>query len=500
MLKIAIHFWMFMLFLNCDLNGKKTILLEGEDDLITNLDPARSEEASESKIISCIYESLVQLGSDYHTLQPEVAEEWEISDDLQTFRFRLKSGIRFHDGSPLNADAVIYSFQRQFALNSSSPLFNMIDHFQQHDSLNIAIHLKYPYSQFLYSLASPSGLKIISKSALGKYGDEIATHPVGSGPYLVKEFKQNQKIRLEAYPDFRSQSGQLKEVIIKRYRDYFSMEVDFREQKLDLIYAVPGFSIDRLKWQGMIEYQVLPPLNVIFLGFNCRQPPFSDPKVRKAILKAINIDEMVNIIYRGKSLKAKSPVPPRLFDAGDIQQAEFNLKEAKDLLSEAGYPNGFSAKFFFMDRTRPRRTLIEAIEFYLQPLNIKLEMIPFYSWSELNAACRSDSAQLIWNSWQTDVAGDPENFLYSLFYSSSQFNFFQYRHPDVDHWLELSHLEPEPEKRQILYRKIVQQIVQDVPAVFVFHVIPVFAYNRQKIKELPLNPYGMLLYHQIVLN
>lgn len=500
MLKITINFCLFLLFLNCDFNTRKTILFEGEDEIVNNLDPARSEEASESKIISCIYESLMQLGADYHTLQPEVAEEWEISRDLQAFRFQLKSGIRFHDGSPLNAEAVIHAFQRQITLNSSSPLFNMIDHIELLDSLNLEIHLKFPYAQFLYTLASPSGLKIISKNALAKYEDDIAIHPMGSGPFLVKEFLKNQKLHLAANPYYRSRSGQVDEVIIKCYSDYFSLEKDFRKQRLDLIYAVPGFSIDRLKWQGMVEYQVLPPLNVIFLGFNCRKAPFSDPRVRTAVLKAININELVNIIYRGKSLMAKSPVPPRLFGADNIQQAEFNLQEAKDLLSEAGYPDGFSAKFFYMARTRPRRTLIEAIEFYLQQLNINLEMIPFYSWSELNAACRSDSAQLIWNSWQADVAGDPENFLYSLFYSSSQFNFFQYRNPEVDRWLELSRLEPEWEKRQILYEKIIRQIVQDTPAVFIFHVIPVFAYNRQKIKELPLNPYGMVQYHQIVLN
>ena len=500
MLKFTIYLCVLLLFLNCDFNTGKAILFEGEDDIISNLDPATSEEVSESQIISCIYESLIQLGVDYHTLQPEVAEEWEISGDLRKFRFRLKSGIRFHDGSPLNADAVDHSFQRQITLNSSSPLFNMIEHIEVLDSLNLEIQLKYPYAQFLYTLASPFGLKIISKSALEKYGNEIATHPVGSGPFMVKEFLTNQRLHLTANPHYRSSSGQAKEVVIKCYNDYFSLEKDFREQKLDLIYAVPGFSIDRLKWQGRIEYQILPPLNVIFLGFNCRQPPFSDPRVRTAVLKAININELVNIVYRGKSLQAKSPVPPRLFDTGTIQQAAFNLQEAKELLGEAGYPDGFSAKFFYLDRLRPRRTLIEAIEFNLQQLNINLEMIPFYSWSELNEACRSDSAQLIWNSWQADVAGDPENFLYSLFYSSSQFNFFQYRNPDVDHWLELSRLEPHPEKRQILYRKIVQQIVEDTPAVFVFHVIPVFAYNRQKIKELPLNPYGMVRYNQIVLN
>jgi len=499
MIYLTISLCILFLFLGCDFIEKK-VVVEGLDDLVQSLDPAKNLEASESRIFSCIYESLLEIGSDYSTLEPGLAEEWEISRDLRTFRFHLRRSILFHDGSPLTAEAVVYSFRRQIELNSSSPLFNMIAAVRAVDSMAIEIELRYPYAQFLYTLTSTIGLKAVSQKALQKYGDDIAFQAVGSGPFMVKEFFKNEEIHLTANPDYRSPSSGVDEVIIKCYEDYFKLEEDLRQQKLDLVYAVPGFSIDRLKWQGKIDYQVLPSFNVIFLGFNCQQKPFSDKNVRQAVLEAIDVPDLVNNIYRGKSLPAEGPIPPILFNNRNIRQSEFNLQQAKKLLTEAGYPNGFSVKFFYLDRLRPRRTLLEAIEVGLQKLNIKLEMIPFYSWTDLNAACRSDSAQLVWNSWEADVLGDPENFLYSLFYSSSPFNFLHYKNFEVDHWLDQTRLEPEWEKRQILYEKIIRQIVQDTPAVFIFHVIPVFAYNRQKIKELPLNPYGMVQYHQIVLN
>jgi len=110
--------------------------------------------------------------------------------------------------------------------------------------------------------------------------------------------------------------------------------------------------------------------------------------------------------------------------------------------------------------------------------------IYFETYDQLNQACRSDSAQLFFNGWQADVLGDPENFLYSLFYSSSEYNFFHYNNPQVDCWLDSARIEPVWEKRQVLYQKIVEQVVQDTPAVFLYHVIPVYAYNKNRIKSL----------------
>ena len=499
---IRFLFYLFLIFAlgGCDIFNKRIIIFEGTIDLIETLDPAKVNETGEPQLISTIYESLFVLEGDYVTLQSRLLEDWTVSEDLKRYRLRLKPGIRFQDGSPLHAEAVTHCFQRQIALNPESPLFRMIDEIRALDNQTLEIHLKYPYAQFLYTLTAPLGLKVISKNALEKYGEEIGIHPVGSGPFQVKEFIKNKNIRLVVNPYYQNQSRSVQEIHIKFYSDYFEMEQDFLYQKLDVIYAVPGFSIDRLKWQGKVDYKILPPLNVLFLGFNCQQKPFSDRRVRQAVLKAIDIPELVNIISRGKALPAEGPVPPVLFPNKNIRQSGFDLTEAKKLLREAGYPNGFSVKFFYLDRLRPRGTLLEALKVYLQKLQIELEMVPFYSWADFNAACRSDSAQLFWNSWESDVLGDSENFLYSLFNSASSFNFFHYKNSQVDIWLEYAQREPDREKRQTFYEKIIQQVLEDTPAVFVFHVIPVVAFNRQKISELPLNPYGIVKYNQIVVN
>ncbi|MCK5453870.1 MAG: hypothetical protein KAJ16_05885, partial [Calditrichia bacterium] len=147
-----------------------------------------------------------------------------------------------------------------------------------------------------------------------------------------------------------------------------------------------------------------------------------------------------------------------------------------------------------------RNTIIEAIRNDLQKIKIQIVIKTFDTFEQLNQACRSDSAQLFLNSWQADVLGDPENFLYSLFYSTSDYNFFHYNNQRVDSWLDTARIEPDWEKRQLLYQKIVGQILEDVPAVFLYHVIPVYAYNQRKIKSLSVSPYSIINYHRVVLH
>ena len=117
-----------------------------------------------------------------------------------------------------------------------------------------------------------------------------------------------------------------------------------------------------------------------------------------------------------------------------------------------------------------------------------------------NQACKSDSAQMFISGWRSEVLGDAENFLYSLFHSGSKHNILHYENNKIDERLEDARREPSNQERQKLYREIMKTILNDTPAVFLYHVKPHFAYNREKIKSLPVNPYGIIQYHRVVLN
>ena len=281
--------------------------------------------------------------------------------------------------------------------------------------------------------------------------------------------------------------------------DYSHFEDLIKEGNCDIYYSVPGFYIDRLKWLGKVEYATVKAFSLVFLGFNNEDPLLKRKIVRQAILSCIDHSRLVQYILRGNSIIAEEPLPPVFSNPIEQSQQEYSLEYARELMKNAGLSGGLTLRFYDIERFRSRNTIIEAIRNDLQKIKIQIVIKTFDTFEQLNQACRSDSAQLFLNSWQADVLGDPENFLYSLFYSTSDYNFFHYNNQRVDSWLDTARIEPDWEKRQLLYQKIVGQILEDIPAVFLYHVIPVYAYNQRKIKSLSVSPYGIINYHRVVL-
>ena len=477
----SISIIIFGFVLNCEFIEKNR-LVEYVGAIPDGLDPAVNAGIYDSRIYSNIYESLLDLGEDGFTLHPGLAADWSVDKNLKRYVFNLESGRYFHDGSPVNAEALANSFRRQIQKNSSSPLFNMIASIEFSDSLTLIFNLKYDYAQFIYTLTSPIGLKAISKTALEKYRDDIKKHPVGTGPFKLKEWKAGQEIildRFSEYPDFH---GNVDEVVYKMSDNYSNIEKSFKNGDVDILYSVPGFYIDRLKWLGMIDYKIINPFAVIFFGFNNLDDTLKNQIVRRAILSCIDRLRLVHYILRGNSIIAKGPIPPVFSLSIEQSQPEFDLPLAQKLMKETGIRDTVILKLYYIDRFRARNTILEFLKNELEKVHLSLELIAFDSYEELNNACRSDTSQLFLTGWQADVLGDPENFLYSLFYSTSDYNFFHYNNQQVDSWLDTARIESDWKRRQILYQKIMRQILEDTPAIFLYHVIPVYAYNRHKIK------------------
>ena len=362
-MKILCHFiFCSCVFLSCDLFDGKNRLVEYVESLPGNLDPAHSDDVYSANIYSNIYESLVRLDADGFTIQPALARKWRVENDLTCYVFNLEPGRFFHDGSHVNADAVVNSFLRQIRLNKSAPLFNIIQNVETLDSLQVAITLRHPYTQFLYSLTSPVGLKVISKQALDKYGDDIKRNPQGSGPFYLSEWKRDSHITLKKFPHYPKFTGDVETLIFKQYIDYSELVNNFSWDEIDVFYSVPGFYIDRLKWLGMIEYKIVAPSNVVFLGFNCSAEPLNNIAVRKKIWSSIDLTKLVNHILRGNSVVAQGPLPSVFAYAKD-QSIKDSSDSAREDLRTTGLPKeNLNLKLYFVSRFMTRTTILEALE------------------------------------------------------------------------------------------------------------------------------------------
>ena len=486
----------FYLISSCGLINDEKEIRQGIYLFPSGLDPAKNKEFYEYQIYSQIYEPLLTLDRDYKTLLPCLAETWSMSENKLVYTFHLRQGIRFHDGSLLTADAVQYSFTRQLRLRPDYPLFNVIDTISSIDSMTLEITLKYPYLPFLYSLASPNGLLVISKKALEKHGDDIDRHPVGTGPFYLDKWEEDKSITLAAYPEYRENST-IDKVIFQLPDSVSQAEIMFRDGKLDVLYMVAGQWLNRLKWLGTSDYYVQKSLNTIYIGFNPKNNPVDNIKVRKAILRGIDIKRSIYISNRGNALPAYNPIPPIFNGFDDLKQDDYNPEISKRLLRESGFENGLELNLNVFSPSSSRQIKVELIRSQLEKVGIMLNTKFFDDWELFKTSLKAKTCHLFLDGYGCELIGDPGSYLFALFHSNSPFNETNFSDTRVDSLLEQAFKEEDPQKRHGMYRSIVKIVLMDTPAVYDSHVKSVFAYNLKKIKSLVVNPYEFIYYHRL---
>jgi len=464
----------------------------------TGLDPAINHDYYEYQIFSQIYEPLVQLADDYQTLIPCLAVSWSIAENERDYRFELRPGVKFHDGSRLTAAVASFSIQRQIRLRPDFIQFSVIDTVTALDELTLLIRLKHCYPPFLYSLAAPNGLQIMSKEAIDKYGEKIGRKPCGTGPFYLNEWQDDEYISLKRFPGYRK-TGQVEEVVFRHPKDNSESEVLFKDGHLDILYMVAAFWLDRLRWLGDVDYFVKKPLNTLYLGFNMRSKLVQDHLIRKAVLLSIDRKKVTMIANRGNAVVADGPLPPIYRGFDDLQQESLNREKAIHLLEKAGYKNSLVLNLYVPSYTFSRNIKIELIKSELKKSGINLVPYYFEDADTYRSAIVNDSCHLFFDGYGSELIGDPVNFLYTLFYSSSSYNWGGYHNKLMDKMLNQSLSENDGNKRHLLYRKIVSTALDDIPSVFISHVKSHFAYNTEKIKSLVASPYEYIYYNRLKL-
>ncbi len=496
MKNIILIFLMSLILNSCGSFNDKEEITQGIYFFPSGLDPVKDTLFYEYQIFSQIYEPLLTLDSDYQTLLPCLAGTWSVSEDNLEYTFHLRPDVLFHDGSMLTAEAAQISLIRHIQLRPEYPLFNIIDTIRSVSPLTLQIELKYPYLPFLYSLASPNGLLVISQKALEKYGDDIDKNPVGTGPFYLDQWQEKKYITLRAFPEYREKSAVDKISFILPDSTSQS-ELLFKNGDLDILYMVAGHWLDRLKWSGRAEYFVQKPVNTIYLGFNLKNDPVNNIAIRKAILMAIDIKKSVLITNRGNALPAKGPLPPIFRGFEDLKQERYNPEGSLKLLRDAGYNNGLSLNLYVFFPSYSRQIKIEILKSQLAKIGISLNTKFFNDWKSFTNALNNKECHLFLDGYGCELIGDPGNFLYALFHSKSSYNHVNYYNEKTDYLLEQAFQEADEQKRYQIYRSIVKIILEDTPAVYDSHIKSHFAYNSKKIKSLVVNPYEFIYFHRL---
>jgi peptide/nickel transport system substrate-binding protein len=407
---------------------KGGVLVFGRSGDAVGLDPARETDGESFYIADNVYETLTEFKPGSTDLVPGLAESWTASADGLEYTFKLRKGIKFHDGTPFNADAVVYSLSRQFKQDhpdydkgpwqywSAMDMDNIIKDVVAVDSLTVKISLKKPEAPFLSNLAMNFSA-IVSPTAAKKYGKDFSNNPVGTGAFKFVSWVKDDNIVLERYTGYWGDKAYLDRVIFKVIPDATARYLALKKGEVDIIDFPNPSDIAAIEADANLKVVKQAGMNVGYLAMNMDKKPFGDKRVRQALNYAVNKAEIIDAVYGPLGVAAKNPIPPDMWSYNSsIEEYGFNPEKAKQLLAEAGYPKGFKATLWAMPVSRPynpnAKRMAEVLQAQFKAVGVTVEIVS-YDWGTYLDKIAQGEHDMCLIGWTGDN-GDPDNFLYVL--------------------------------------------------------------------------------------
>ncbi|MEW6267460.1 MAG: ABC transporter substrate-binding protein [Thermodesulfobacteriota bacterium] len=337
------------------------------------LDPHLTSKTQDVALLQWMFNALVRFkpgAMDPAAIEPDLAEKWTVSPDGKTWTFHLRQGIKFHgDYGELTSEDVVYSLNRAKDPKTSafSSDFAEVKAIEAVNPYTVKISLQEKVPFFLGIVCNYHGGLIVSKKAAEKMGDKFMTNPIGTGPFMFEELKAKQYVSLAAHKQYFRGTPKIARIIYRYIPSASSLELAYRNGEIDLFYGERDQAwVERMRGYKDTVVDVFRPGEHRSLHLNTTMKPFDDIRVRRAVAQAINRDEIVQFLGKDVSEAAWSIVPNGyLGHATDgIPRYEYNPDQAKALLKEAGFANGFSTK-----------VLITNVDALLKPMQIVQEQL-----------------------------------------------------------------------------------------------------------------------------
>lgn len=465
-----------------------------------------------------VYNRLIEFKRGSTDIEPALAESWNVSEDGLTYTFNLRKGVKFHSNKEFtptrdfNADDVVFSFLRQLDPNhpyhtvskATYPYFNamkfpaLLKSVEKVDDHTVKITLNRKDATFLASL----GMDFISIYS-AEYADKmlkagtpeiIDTNPIGTGPFVFAGYQLDQKIRYFAHKDYWKGKADLDRVIFEIVPDATARYAKLQAGTCDLMDFPNAAYLDKMKTDPKIQLLSQEGMNIAYIAFNTEKAPFDNVKVRQALNYAVDKKAIIDAVYRGAGVIAKNPLPPTIWGYNNaIQDYEYNPEKAKQLLTEAGYPNGFETDIWVQPVVRasnpnPRR-MAELIQSDWAKLGIKTQLVS-YEWGDYIKRTKAGELTAGTYGWSGDN-GDPDNFLSPLFSSENvgHSNYARFKNAELDALLNKAIGLSDKNERAKIYEQAQVLLKEQAPWINVAHSIN-FAPVSKRVKEYKQSPFG----------
>lgn len=471
-----------------DRADQETLLVAQMSDAHT-LDPHAGNDRISSRVIAQIYETLV-VQNEQMEIEPGLAESWSHINDL-TLEFKLKKGVKFHNGEAFTAEDVKFTLLRAMESPNISHIVNVIapSGIQVIDDYTIQITTTEPYPAILAQLTHVN-IGILNEKAVTEAGDDYGQNPVGTGPFKLDKWNIGNSIELHSFKDYHGKAPGVDKIIFRNIPMESDRLMALINGEIDIAYDVLAANLDIFKLANKMTLYRTPNQTSSYIGFNTQKEPYADKKVRQAINYAIDMESITAIVNNGAFQRASGPLSPGVWAFNEnISPYEYDVEKAKKLLADAGYPDGFKTSIFINDNPQ-RIQIANLIAEQLQSVNIDVE-VKILDWGEYLDRTANGEHDMFVLGWTT-VNGDPDYGLYPLFHSS-QFGDFgnrtYYSNNKVDELLEKGRVEADSEKRKIYYLEVQKLLHDEAPWIFTW-IHENVDITRSNVKGFKQHPSG----------
>jgi peptide/nickel transport system substrate-binding protein len=453
-----------------DSSGRLVAAIAGEPD---QLDPNKTSAYFSFEVLENVYDTLVEPDADLQ-MRPALAESWDVTPDQLTWTFHLRPGVKFHDGSPLTADDVVFTYRRIIdeELSNVDKLIAVTEVRATNPS-TVVIRLKQPTPNLLTNLGGFKGMAIVQRKNVES--GQIATHPMGTGPFAFAGQKSGDSITLNANPDYWDGTPKVSGVIFRFIPEKSTALSALQAGEIDWTDSIPPQRVNQLKDDDSVHLAVTPSNDYWYLALNEARKPWNDVRVRQAIAYAIDRDAIVAATSYGTAAKNELAIPKGNFWHTDYDKYTDNIEQAKRLLDQAkASPKNMD---MLVTTEYPETvTAAQIIADNLAPLGITVNIrtVDFATWLDEQNSGHFDMLMM---GWLGNI--DPDDFYYAQHHTDGTSNAQKYSNPEVDRLLDAGRVETNQDARADIYRKAATIIADECSYIYLYNPSVIQAWNKE---------------------
>lgn len=472
-------------------NGSKEIVFASTTDVV-GLSPILTNDSASTNVTNQLYETLFTRTYDnFNEVVPLLADSYETPDEL-TWVIKLKEGIKFHDGTDFNAEAVKFTFERLLDPEVAAPrasILKAVDTIEVVDTYTVKLTTKYPYGAMLACLAHQN-TAIVSPTAVEAQGD-VMIQPVGTGAFKFEEYVPGDHVTIVKNEEYWGEASKLDKVTFKVVPEVSSVVAMMETGEADFMVTIPPEQLARLQGNSDVNVVIDKGTRVTYLGFNHGNSPLDNILVRQAIAYAVDEAAYIDTL-NGLGISSDGLIGPSVFGYTDDIEGkgyEYNPEKAKDLLAQAGYSDGLTLEFTVANRP-DYMPLAEIIQAQLAEVGITAEL-NVMEWGAFLSATKEHLFDITLLGWSNSTA-DGSELLYPNFHPDNigAGNRSQYKNPEFVELVNQSRESTDQEARLEALSAANKLFVEDVAAIPMSHTAVSFAIAK-KLQNVQVKPNGI---------